>query len=246
MLTTKGYVPETPRGGGVGVPRDAITAREVLHREGVEIDALGRAAQHQRFRPDDWPERRRGATRPVNEPAGANRPSDAPDATDADTKSRRSLHLSDSAVQRRAETAILSKVAEHFATPLAPKTFTLRAGTRVQIDGAAADNSLFVEVFARQGFLKGGQQKKVSQDGFKLITIAREHPEARLVLAFADEEAAAYATRGTWVSEALATWGVTVLVVDIDDPLRADIRKAQVRQIMVNPSAAPPSSSDTN
>ncbi len=146
--------------------------------------------------------------------------------------------MSDSAVQRSAETVILAKVAEHFGTPLAPRTLTLKGGTRVQVDGAASDNSIFVEVFARQGALKGGQQKKVSQDALKLITIARAHPDGRLVLAFADGEAAVYAAPGTWVSEALATWGVTVLVVEIDDQLRADIKDAQVRQIMVNPRTA--------
>jgi hypothetical protein len=148
--------------------------------------------------------------------------------------------VSDSVVQRSAEAAILEKVAEHFGTPLAPRALTLSGGARVQIDGVATDDSIFVEVFARQGFLKGGQQKKVSQDALKLVTIARDHPDARLVLAFADADAATYAARGTWVSEALATWGVTVLVVDIEEQLRADIKEAQVRQIMVNPSVTSP------
>ena len=58
------------------------------------------------------------------------------------------------------------------------------------------------------------------------------------MLVFADEHAAAYATTGTWVAEALATWGVEVLVVDVGEELRAKIRQAQQRQMMVNPSGA--------
>jgi hypothetical protein len=71
----------------------------------------------------------------------------------------------------------------------------------------------------------------------KLITIGRTHPNAQLVIAFADEDAAAYASRGTWVAEALATWAAQVLIVDIGEELRSEIRKAQLRQVMVNPAS---------
>ena len=42
------------------------------------------------------------------------------------------------------------------------------------------------------------------------------------------------------MSEALAAWRVKVVVVQLDDSVREGIRAAQVRQIMVNPTAAPP------
>jgi hypothetical protein len=125
------------------------------------------------------------------------------------------LHRSDSAIQRAAESVILAKVSEHFAAAITPKVLTLPSGARVEVDGAAPDLPVFVEVFARQGTLKGGQQKKVCQDALKLITIGRTHPNAQLVIAFADEDAAADASRGTWVAEALATWAVQVLIVDL-------------------------------
>lgn len=42
-------------------------------------------------------------------------------------------------------------------------------------------------------------------------------------------------------SEALATWGIKVLVVELDEDVRDGIRAAQVRQQLVNPEAlAPP------
>jgi alkylated DNA nucleotide flippase Atl1 len=58
VLTAQGYVPDTVRGGGVGLPHDAVAARDVLRGEGVEIDPRGRAPQHQRLRPEDWNESR--------------------------------------------------------------------------------------------------------------------------------------------------------------------------------------------
>lgn len=144
------------------------------------------------------------------------------------------IHRSDSAVQRAAEATILAAVAARLGVALSPRSFVLPNGSRVQVDGTDPDVSVLVEVFARQGALKGGQQKKVCQDALKLITLRCMHPNARLVIAFADEHASAYASSGTWVAEALSTWGVEVLVVEIDPALRARIREAQARQVMLN------------
>jgi hypothetical protein len=110
----------------------------------------------------------------------------------------------------------------------------------VNVDGVDADRSVFVEIFARQGALKGGQIGKVARDALKLITLRKSHPGARLLIAFADGSAAAYATTGTWISHALETWEVEVVVVELDDATRDGILAAQARQTMINPSAAPP------
>lgn len=149
-------------------------------------------------------------------------------------------HESDSGVQRDAEVLILDAVAKYVDMALAPRIVRFDSGATVQVDGAPSDESLFVEIFARQGALKSGQRKKVSQDALKLVTLGRSRPSARLILAFADEQAAAYASKGTWLSEALRTWGVEVLVVELEQTVRARIREAQVQQQMVNPAASPP------
>jgi hypothetical protein len=144
-------------------------------------------------------------------------------------------HASDSAVQREAEHVIRKRLAAMLGVELAPKTIHLKAGAPVQVDAATVDDSVLAEIFARQGELKGGQQKKVAIDTLKLITIREEFPGTRLIIAFADTVAAAYATGGGWVAQALKTWGVEVKVVDIPDELRARISAAQVTQTMVNP-----------
>jgi hypothetical protein len=71
----------------------------------------------------------------------------------------------------------------------------------------------------------------------ELITLARAHEpaEATLVIAFADTTAAACVTSTSWLSEALATWGIKVLVADIDPEVRAGLRVAQARQVMATP-----------
>lgn len=119
----------------------------------------------------------------------------------------------------------------------APATLKLAGGARVDVDGVADDRSVFVEVFAHQGRLRGGQFHKVARDALKLITLRREHPGARLIVAFGDETAAACVTGRSWLAEALRTWGVEVLVVDVGADVRAGLVAAQARQVMVN--AAP-------
>jgi len=119
-------------------------------------------------------------------------------------------HVSDSAVQRRAEAVIRDRLAERLRVPLAARTIKLAAGAPVEVDAASPDGSVLAEIFARQGELKGGQQKKVAIDTLKLITVRREHPDTRLVIAFADEEASRYATGGGWIAQALRSWNVDV------------------------------------
>ncbi len=45
-------------------------------------------------------------------------------------------------------------------------------------------------------------------------------------------------TGTSWLAEALRVWEVAVLVAELDDEVRAGLRAAQIRQVMVNPSPA--------
>ena len=121
---------------------------------------------------------------------------------------------------------------------LAPATVTFDTGAAVHVDGLAGDGSVLVEIFAHQGKLKGGQQKKVGLDAFKLITLGRSYPKAQLILAFADQEAAGYTLGKGWLAEALTAWKVRVLVVELSEEERERIRAAQVTQEMRNPEEA--------
>ncbi|UTI65803.1 hypothetical protein NBH00_06195 [Paraconexibacter antarcticus] len=119
--------------------------------------------------------------------------------------------------QRRAEAAIRSAAATALGVPLEPRTMALPGGATADVDGVDAAQTVFAELFARRGRLKGPQLDKVARDALKLTTLARAyaHPAPpRLVIAFADEAAAASVTGGSWLAEALRTWGIEVLVVD--------------------------------
>ena len=147
------------------------------------------------------------------------------------------LHASDSSVQTRAEAVIRDLLAQELGVTLEPTPLKLEGGPTVKVDAAAPDNTVIAEIFARQGQLKGGQQK-VAIDALKLITLRRVHHDARLILAFADEAASRYATAGGWVAQALHEWNVEVKVLDIPDELRAEILAAQSTQKVVNADEA--------
>jgi hypothetical protein len=106
----------------------------------------------------------------------------------------------------------------------------------VRPDGVSADESVFVEVFAHLGKLKGGQRHKVSTDALKLLAIRGVHPQARLILAFADEVAACSVSG--WRAEILKTNAIEICVVKLSAANRAKIEAAQARQRMVNPSGS--------
>lgn len=149
-------------------------------------------------------------------------------------------HPSGSREQRDAEPLVLAAVAVAMGTVLAPRRLRLPGGSAVDVDGVGDDPPVLVEVYAHQGALRGSQPKKLATDALKLLTVRETlAPGARLVLALTDERAAA-GIRSGWLGEALALWGVEVVVVGLDAAVTAGLVAAQARQTMVNPPPASP------
>jgi hypothetical protein len=140
-------------------------------------------------------------------------------------------HQSDSLTQREVESLIIAGLSAKLRRKLAKRRLSLPGGAEVEVDGVSRDESILAEAFAHQGPLKGGQFGKVAKDTLKLLTLARDRKSARLILAFADPVPAAQVASGkSWLAEALKTWKVAVVVVDLDAATRDGIKAAQVRQ----------------
>jgi hypothetical protein len=137
--------------------------------------------------------------------------------------------------QREAEPLILAGVSAKVRRKLQPRRLFLDGGARVDVDGVSRDESILVEVFAHQGRLRGGQNGKVARDTLKLITLARKRKKTRLILAFGDQDAASCVTAKSWLAEAIRTWGIEVMVVELDPAVRKGLKQVQARQVMVNP-----------
>jgi hypothetical protein len=115
-----------------------------------------------------------------------------------------------------------------------PHRIRLSTGAHVEIDAATDDEKIVAEAYARQGRLKGAQPKKIAQDILKLALLKREvgREETRTIIALASGEARD--SISGWLREAVHAFGIELRVVEISDGLRAEIRAAQARQVMVN------------
>jgi hypothetical protein len=142
-------------------------------------------------------------------------------------------HASDSSPQRAAEVVIRDALAARLGVPLEERVLRLRNGTTVKVDAVTEGESVLAEIYARQGKLRGGQQKKVAQDALKLLSLRTTRPAARLLLVFASDEAAEYALNPKgWFAESLRMWKVEVLVIKVDQRTRDALISAQKRQVM--------------
>ncbi|MEJ7630697.1 MAG: hypothetical protein WKF54_14005 [Nocardioidaceae bacterium] len=147
-----------------------------------------------------------------------------------------SEHLSSSVVQTMAEDKIVAAVAAARGIHLIwkPGKITLAGGVYIEVDAATADESVVVEVYARQGKLKGAQPKKIAQDILKLALLKREGGRkcTEAIIAFASQQARD--SISGWLRQAAETFDVKLEVVDVPQDLRDQILRAQSRQVMVN------------
>jgi hypothetical protein len=138
----------------------------------------------------------------------------------------------DSREQRQAERFILEELSDQLDVALSPRRITFDSGARVEVDGADEELSVLAEIWAHQGSPKSAQKHKVLADTLKLLYVASTLPTTpRLVLCFADEEAARhFTTSRSWAALALRDFGVEVRTVQLPKQIRAAIKIAQERQ----------------
>ena len=144
-------------------------------------------------------------------------------------------HASDSTEQQQAEIFMLRMLADTLGLNFDNNT-KLPMNIIVQPDAIDLDKKVIVEAYAHIGELKGAQHNKVKGDILKLILIEEKLGEGwRKILCFADEAAAKYVRSGSWVAEAVRTFGIEVHVVHLPEEQLECVQSAQKRQRMVNP-----------
>jgi hypothetical protein len=148
-------------------------------------------------------------------------------------------HRSDSTPQRDAEPIILAALSSELGVDLAPRRLQLPSGAYCDVDGVSPDEQVLVEAFARQSKLKGGQRGKIARDALKLMTLREHRPGARLILALADRNIVQSLTAKSWLAEALRTFNIQVLYVEIPADARDKVAAAEIRQVMVNRDVPP-------
>lgn len=144
-------------------------------------------------------------------------------------------HPSSSLAQQVAEAAILQLAAAALGVVLVPRRLKLPGGAQIDVDGFhGGPPATLVEVYARQGELRGAQPKKLRADAFKLLAARKLlYPNARLVLVVASKEAERSFHAG-WTKEALAALEIEICRVSLDADAAAALAEAQRRQHMGN------------
>ena len=127
---------------------------------------------------------------------------------------------------------MLAALSTRLGVELAPARMKYEPGRYVNIDGASSDRTVLVECYARHGVLKPAQQHKVATDALKLSWLAsRLTPTPRrLILCFADEQAARFLGGRGWTGQAVADLGLEVYVTPLDEATVQLLLNAQVRQ----------------
>lgn len=141
------------------------------------------------------------------------------------------LSPGNSGVQRKAELLMIAWLGIELSCNLEPKRIHLPNGGRLELDGYSEDPFVICEAWAHQGPPKSAQKFKVMNDAMKLITARRViGVHARAVLLFADEGAANHLRGRSWQATALAESHIEIMVANLEDEVRAQIRNAQIRQ----------------
>jgi len=138
-------------------------------------------------------------------------------------------HPSDSSEQREAELAAVARLGEMLGVTLSPGKIALKSGRTLQVDGVS--DTVICEVYAHHGALKAAQVHKVMDDAARLRTAERMlGGERRKILVFVDATVARSFKSG-WRAESLASDGIEVVVVELDQALKTRIIAAQLRQV---------------
>jgi len=117
---------------------------------------------------------------------------------------------------------------------LQPARVQLPGGGYIDVDGVNEAEGIYVEAYAHQGKLRGGQPDKVASDALKLALLARLRPECRRpILLFASNDAASSFEGNRWTARAIREFGIKVHVVDLTSEVVAGLNAAQIRQPMV-------------
>jgi hypothetical protein len=142
-----------------------------------------------------------------------------------------SNHPSDSSVQAKAESKMLSKLQMQIDCSLSKKKIRVDKNLFLEVDGYSEDKRVLCEAYAHIGDVKGAQYQKVLTDTMKMLFAEKLlGGKWRKIYLFADKKAAKTFESGTWYAKAMSKFGIEVKVVALDDETRGLVLEAQKKQ----------------
>jgi hypothetical protein len=146
-------------------------------------------------------------------------------------RSSASMAPGNSVEQQEAEGLLLGLLGKSLGVTLVKKRFELPAGGWMEIDGYCDSPRMLCEAWAHIGKPRQAQKYKVMADAMKLLYSASLAPcQQRLILAFADDDAAGHFRGDSWMAQALKAKNIEIHVVQLPSEVREKIVLAQERQ----------------
>ena len=91
------------------------------------------------------------------------------------------------------------------------------------------------EIFAHIGFLKVGQQHKISQDILKMLLLEKiKGVKYRKMIVIVDDTIEEYLKGKSFIAESIRQFGIEIKRIDLSNETYEEIVNAQKRQVMAN------------
>lgn len=138
--------------------------------------------------------------------------------------------------QQKAEIIIGDRVEEYLACPLKRnERVVLTEGVHIVPDLYSEKDRIVGEIFAHIGFLKVGQQHKISQDILKMLLLERiKGAKYRKMLVIVDDKIEEYLKGKSFIAESIRQFGIEIKKIELPDEIYETVLNAQKRQVMIS------------
>lgn len=138
--------------------------------------------------------------------------------------------------QQKVEIIIGDRVEEYLACPLKRnERVVLTEGVHIVPDLYSEKDRIVGEIFAHIGFLKVGQQHKISQDILKMLLLEKiKGVKYRKMIVIVDDTIEEYLKGKSFIAESIRQFGIEIKRIDLSNETYEEIVNAQKRQVMAN------------
>lgn len=112
-----------------------------------------------------------------------------------------------------------------------PETKVSVGDSYLKVTGLSRNPDVICEASARIGEMRTAQVHKIMNNALKMLFVEQYlEKKFRKILAFIDEEAASKFTDYGWHGQCLRKFDIEVMVVNVPEPIKQDVLRAQKRQ----------------
>ena len=138
--------------------------------------------------------------------------------------------------QQKAEIIIGNRVEKELSCPLKRnERVVLTEGVHIVPDLYSEKDRIVGEIFAHIGFLKVGQQHKISQDILKMLLLERiKGAKYTKMLVIVDDKIEEYRKGKSFIAESIRQFGIEIKKIELPDEIYETVLNAQKRQVMIS------------